>query len=134
MYLLDTDVVFELRRPEPHPSVVRWITEAPSDQLFLSAATMGEIQAGIENVRDWDPRSATELEVWLEAVIESGAVLPIDAECFREQARVQHRRPRGVSRVAMIAATARVHQLTVVTRDGRDFRRLGVGCVNPFEL
>ena len=133
MYLLDTGVVLELRRPDPHPSLVRWITEVPSDQLFLSAATVGEIQAGIENVRDWDPRSATELEVWLEAVVESGAVLPMDAECFRGYARIQHRRPRGVSRVAMIAATARVHQLTVVTRDGRDFRRLGVSCVNPFE-
>ena len=74
MYLLDTGVVSELRRPEPHPSLVRWITETPSDQLFLSAATLGEIQAGIENVRDWDPGSATRLEVWLEAVIESGAV------------------------------------------------------------
>ncbi len=134
MYLLDTGVVSELRRPEPHPSLVRWITETPSDQLFLSAATLGEIQAGIENVRDWDPGSATRLEVWLEAVIESGAVLPMDEECFREYARIQHRRPRGVSSVAMIAAAARVHQLTVVTRDGRDYRRLGVTCVNPFEL
>ncbi len=134
MYLLDTGVVFELRRPEPHPSLVRWITEAPSDQLFLSAATLGEVQAGIENVRDWDPGSATRLEVWLDAVIESGAVLPMDAECFREHARIQHRRPSAVSSVAMIAATARVHRLTVVTRDGRDYRRLGIGCVNPFEL
>ena len=134
MYLLDTGVVSELRRPQPHPSLIRWITEAPPDQLFMSAATLGEIQAGIQNVRDWDPRSATELEVWLEAVIESGAVLPMDAECFREYARIQHRRPRGVSGVAMIAAAARVHQLTVVTRDGRDYRRLGVACVNPFGL
>ena len=134
MYLLDTGVVSELRRPEPHPSLVRWITETPSDQLFLSAATLGEIQAGIENVRDWDPGSATRLEVWLEAVIESGAVLPMDAECFREYARIQHRRPRGVSSVAMIAATARVHQFTVVTRSLQDYRRLGVICVNPVEL
>ena len=133
MYLLDTGVVLELRRPEPHPSLVRWITEAPSDQMFLSAGTLGDIQAGIENVRDWDPGSATRLEVWLEAVIESGAVLPMDAECFREYARIQHRRPQGVSSVAMIAATARVHQLTVVTREIADYRRLGVGSVNPFE-
>lgn len=133
MYLLDTGVVSELRRPEPHPSLVRWITETPSDRLFLSAATLGEIQAGIQSVSDWDPRSATELETWLEAVVESGAVLPMDAGCFREYARIRHRRPRGVPSVAMIAATARVHQLTVVTGDGRDFRRLGVGCVNPFE-
>lgn len=134
MYLLDTGVVSELRRPEPHPSLVRWITETPSDRLFLSAATLGEIQAGIQNVRDWDPRSAAELDVWLEAVVESGAVLPMDEECFREYARIQHRRPRGRRGIVMIAATARVHRFTVVTRDRRDFRRLGVSCVNPFEL
>ena len=133
MYLLDTSVVSELRRPEPHPSLIRWITEVPSDQLFLSAATLGEIQAGIQNVRDWDPRSATELDVWLEAVVESGAVLPMDEECFREYARIQHRRPACRRGTVMIAATARMHQLTVVTRDGRDFRRLGVSCVNPFD-
>ena len=133
MYLLDTSVVFELRRPEPHPSLTRWIAEVPSDQLFLSAATLGELQAGIEKVRDWDPRSASELEIWLEAVVESGAVLPMDAECFRECARIQHRWPRGRKSIAMIAATARVHQFTVVTRDGGDFRRLGVACVNPFD-
>ena len=131
MYLLDTSIVSELRRPEPHPSLARWIAEVPSDRLFLSAATLGELQAGIEKVRDWDPRSASELETWLEAVVESGAVLPMDAECFRECARIQHRRPRGGSRVAMIAATARVHQFTVVTADGEVFRRLGVAWVNP---
>lgn len=133
MYLLDTGVVSEIRRPRPHTSLARWIAEVPSDQLFISAVTVGKIQAGIQTVRDWDPRSATELETWLEAVVESGAVLPMDAECFREYARIRHRRPRGVPSMAMIAATARVHQLTVVTRDGRDFRRLGAGCVNPFE-
>lgn len=134
MYLLDTGVVLELRRPEPHPRLVQWLTETQSDHLFLSAVTLGDIQAGIENVRDWDPASATRLEVWLEAVIESGAVLPMDAECFREYARIQHRRPRAVSSVAMIAAAARVHELTVVTRDVAAYRRLGIGCVNPFDL
>ena len=133
MYLLDTSVVSELRRPEPHPSLTRWIAEAPSDQLFLSAATLGELQAGIEKVRDWDPRSASELEIWLEAVVESGAVLPMDAECFTECARIQHRRPRGRKRIAMIAATARVHQFTVVTRKVEAFRQLGVARVNPFD-
>ena len=133
MYLLDTGVVSELRRPQAHPSLVRWITQARSDRLFLSAVTLGEIQAGIQDVRDWDPRSATELEVWLEAVGESGAVLPMDEECFREYARIRHRRPACRRGTVMIAATARVHQFTVVTRDGRDFRRLGVSCVDPFD-
>ena len=133
MYLLDTGVVSEIRRPQPHPSVARWIAEVPSDQLFVSAVTVGEIQAAVQTVRDWDPRSATELEVWLDAVVESGAVLPMDAECLRERARIQHRGPRNLRNVAMIAATARVHQLTVVTGNVPDFRRFGVPCVNPFD-
>ncbi len=133
MYLLDTGVVSEIRRPQPHPSLARWIAEVPSDQLFVSAVTVGEIQAGIQNVRDWDRRSATELEVWLDAVVESGAVLPMDAECLRERARIQHRGPRSLRTVAMIGATARVHQLTVVTRDVQAFRQFGVTCVSPFD-
>ena len=55
MYLLDTNVVSELRRPQPRPSVLRWIAQVPSDQLFLSAVTVGGIQAGIENVRERSP-------------------------------------------------------------------------------
>lgn len=133
MYLLDTGVVSEIRRPQPHPSLARWITEVPSDQLFISAVTVGEIQAGIQTVRDWDPRSATELEVWLDALVESGAVLPMDAECLRERARIQHRGPRNLRTVAMLAATARVHQLTVVTGNVQAFRQFGVACVSPFE-
>ena len=61
MYLLDTNVVSELRRPQPHASVLRWIAAVPSDQLFLSAVTVGEIQAGIESVRERSPSKAHEL-------------------------------------------------------------------------
>lgn len=133
MYLLDTGIVSELRRPEPHPALVRWIAEVPSSQLFLSAATVGDVQAGIQTVRDWDPRKATELEIWLESTLETGAVLPMDAECFRELARIRHRRPRAPRNVAMIAATARVHQFVIVTRNVQDFHQLAVPCVDPFE-
>ena len=134
MYLLDTNVVSELRRPQPSRSVLRWIADVPSDQLFLSAVTVGEIQAGIENVRERDPHKAQELEVWLEQVIDSYGVLPMDAAAFREWARLKLRRVRAESEHAMIAATATVHRLTVVTRDVRDFRRLGVPLLNPFEV
>ena len=133
MYLLDTGIVSELRRPQPQSSLARWIAEVPSEQLFLSAVTVGEIQAGIQKVRDWDPRTAHELDVWLDAVVESGAVLPMDADCLRECARIRHRRPRSHRRVAMIAATARVHQLTVVTGTVQAFRQFGVTCVSPFD-
>jgi len=134
VYLLDTNVVSELRRPQPSRSVLRWIADVPSDQLFLSAVTVGEIQAGIENVRERDPHKAQELEVWLEQVIDSYGVLPMDAAAFREWARLKLRRVRAESEHAMIAATATVHRLTVVTRDVRDFRRLGVPLLNPFEV
>lgn len=134
LYLLDTNVVSELRRPRPHHSVLRWIAGVPSDQLFLSAVTVGEIQAGIEKVRGQDAQKAQELEDWLEQVIDSYGVLPMDAAAFREWARIKRRRSRTLLEDAMIAATAAVHRLTVVTRNVRDFRKLGVPFLNPFEV
>ena len=115
VYLLDTNVVSELRRPQPHPTVVRWIEEMAADELFLSAVTVGEIQAGIELTREQDVAKAEELEAWLSAVLASYNVLPMNAATFREWARLKHRRSDTLLEDAMIAATAVVHRLTVVT-------------------
>lgn len=134
MYLLHTNIVSELRRPQPHRSVLRWFAGVPSNQLFLSAVTVGEIQAGIEDVRERDAHKAQELESWLEQVIDSYGVLPMDAAAFREWARIKRRRSRTLLEDAMIAATAKVHRLTVVTRNVRDFNRLGVPFLNPFDV
>lgn len=133
MYLLDTNVVSELRRFHPHPSVVRWIEDVSAEELFLSAVTIGEIQAGIELTREQDVAKAEELETWLSAVLVSYNVLPMDADTFREWARLKHRRSDTLLEDTMIAATAIVHRLTIVTRNLRDFDQLGVDLLNPFD-
>ena len=133
MYLLDTNVVSELRRQHPHPAVLAWIADVPAEQLFISAVTVGEIQAGIEFTRGQDDARARELEVWLDLVLESDGVVPMDGPAFREWARLMHRRSETLAEDAMIAATAEVRGLTVVTRNVSDFEHLGVAPLNPFE-
>ena len=133
MFLLDTNVVSELRRPRPHGAVLAWIADAPSEQVFISAVTIGEIQSGIEITRENDEARAEELEGWLEAILASYGVLPMDAPAFREWARLMHGRSDAISEDAMIAATAISHRLTVVTRNVRDFEGFDVEMENPFE-
>ena len=133
MYLLDTNVVSELRRPRPDGAVLDWIARVPAEQLFISAVTVGEIQAGIEIIREQDVSKAEEIESWLDRVLASYGVLPMDASAFREWARLMHRRSDTVTEDAMIAATATVHRLTVVTRNVTDFVHLEVELQNPFD-
>ena len=132
VYLLDTNVVSELRKPKPHGAVLQWIQSIPDADLHISAVTIGEIQAGIELTREQDAAKATELEQWLQLVSGSFNVVPMDARVFRVWARLMHRASDTLYEDAMIAATAQVHDLTVVTRNVRDFKNFGVGVVNPF--
>lgn len=90
MYLLDTNIVSELRRPSPHKGVLNWIADIPADQLFLSAVTVGEIQAGIEITREQDSAKAEELEAWLGRVLASYNILSMDAAAFRVWAQLKH--------------------------------------------
>jgi toxin FitB len=132
MYLLDTNVVFELRKPKPHGAVLQWIQDVPDADLHISAVTIGEIQAGIELTREQDPAKATELEQWLELVSSSFNVVPMDAIAFRAWARLMHGTANTLYEDAMIAATAKVHKLAVATRNVKDFKSFGVSVVNPF--
>jgi toxin FitB len=133
MYLLDTNVVSELRRTRPHGGVLAWLESVGDDDLHLSAATIGEIQAGIEITREQDQDKAAEIEAWLEQVVGTSNILSMDARTFRSWARLMHGRPDRLIEDAMIAATAAVHNLTVVTRNVRDFEGLGVRTLNPFD-
>jgi toxin FitB len=132
-YLLDTNVVSELRRPRPHGAVVAWLRAVPDDRLFLSAVTIGEIQAGIERTRRGDRAKAADIERWLDRVTNLYNVIAMDAVCFRRWARLMDGRSDALIEDAMIAATALVHDLTLATRNLRDFAPFGVPTVDPFE-
>jgi predicted nucleic acid-binding protein len=132
VYLLDTNVVSELRRPRPHGAVVAWLRATPDSDLHLSAVTIGELQAGVEITREQDAAKATEFEAWVGRVAATYNVLPMDAETFRRWARLMHRRSDDLIEDAMIAATAAAYNLTVVTRNVRDFVPFGVATFNPF--
>ena len=132
MFLLDTSVVSELRRVRPDPGVLAWIKGVDNAALFVSAVTIGEIQAGIELTRDQDPAKAEEIEAWLDLLASSYEVLAMNTAALREWARLMHRRSDTLYEDAMIAATARVHGLTVVTRNVADYRALGSIVLNPF--
>ena len=132
MYLLDTNVVSELRKHKPHGAVLAWLQGVDELQLHLSAVTIGEIQAGIELTREQDPAKADEIEAWLAQVAAAYNVLPMDATAFRLWAQLMHRQSDTLYEDAMIAATAKAHGLTVVTRNVADFKRFGVPLLNPF--
>ena len=132
MYLLDTNVVSELRKQRPHGGAVAWLESLDDAQLYLSAVTLGEIQAGIEMTREQAPEKAEEIEAWLELVAGAYNVLPMDAAAFRAWARLMHKKSDTLYEDAMIAATANVHGLTVATRNVADFKALGLEVFNPF--
>ena len=132
-FLLDTNVVSELRKPRPHGAVLAWLQSTNDADLHLASVTLGEIQAGIEITRDQDPVKAKEIERWLDQLSGSFNLLPMDGAAFRCWAQLMHRRSDTLYEDAMIAAIARVHNLTVVTRNGADFQEFGVALLNPFE-
>ncbi|HEV8239710.1 MAG TPA: type II toxin-antitoxin system VapC family toxin [Thermoanaerobaculia bacterium] len=132
MYLLDTNVVSELRKPRPHGSVVAWLEATDNADLHLAAVTLGELQAGVEVTRRQDAAKATEIEAWIDQVAQTWNVLPLDGPTFRTWARLMHGRQDELLVDALIAATAIQHGLVVVTRNVRDFAPFGLETLDPF--
>src|SRR5712691_4451057 len=132
MYLLDTNVISETRRPRPHRGVIAWLLSVAAEQIFLSAVTLGELQIGVEKLRQQDTARAEIIEKWVDSVAGSYNVLPMDRRAFRRWAQLMRGQPSDLVADAMIAATAVVHGLTIVTRNVRDFERLGLSPIDPF--
>ncbi|HTQ96793.1 MAG TPA: type II toxin-antitoxin system VapC family toxin [Candidatus Acidoferrum sp.] len=132
-YLIDTNVVSEMRKKKPHGGVLAWLRSLDEEQALLSAVTFGEIQRGVELTRTQDPLKANEIEAWAAQLERAAHVLPMDSACFREYARLMRDRSEALTEDAMIAATARVHGLIVATRNENDFDLLGVPVFNPFK-
>jgi toxin FitB len=131
-YLLDTNVVSELRKPRPHGGVIAWRRSVPRHHLAIPAVVLAELQAGVELTRKQAPAKAHELEGWIDNVVMYYTILPADGAIYREWARLMHGRSVNLGADAMIAATAKTMSLKVVTRNIKDFTIFGVEVFNPF--
>lgn len=133
-YLLDTNVLSETRKPQPAAGVVGWIAATPPGLLHVSVLTMGEIEQAITRIRGrGDQDKASALERWLRD-LESGfgdRVLPVTLPVTAAWGRQQYAQHLPVID-ALIAATARVHGMTVVTRNVKGFELAGVPVLNPY--
>jgi len=132
VFLLDTNVFSELRKARPHGAVLAWVGTVPPSRLFVSAMTVAEIQAGVELTREQDSTKASEIEAWLTRMIATSQVLPMDLEVARIWAKIMHGKSKSMDEDGWIAATAKHHRFTVVTRNVRDFVGFGVDIFNPF--
>lgn len=133
MYLLDTNIISELRKPKPRGAVLEWYKNIADEDLYISAVSIGEIQAGIELTREQDKKKAESLELWLQDIANAHNILPMTSTTFILWAKLMHTQSNTVREDAMIAATAIEKKLTVVTRNTKDFRRFKITLLNPFD-
>lgn len=133
-FLIDTNVLSELRRKLPSPAVQAWFQAHPAPTLFLSVLTIGEIRKGIEGLADATRRQA--LSAWLDVELPgffSGRILPIDVAVADRWGRLVGAAGRPLPAIdSLLAATALVHGLTLATRNTQDFAGLPVPVVNPW--
>jgi predicted nucleic acid-binding protein len=132
-FLLDTNIVSEIRKPKPHGGVLAWFTANQSAYLATPAIALFELQMGVGKVQESDPLRAAEYDFWIGRIEGGTNVLPLDAAAAREAARLLYKMPMEMMADAMIAAIARVHGLTVATRNTKHFEKFSVPLVNPFE-
>ena len=132
MYLLDTNVVSELRRRRPDPAVAQWVAQAPGRQ-FLSVVVIGELTRGVELLHRKDPQQGQALAEWLTALVDDFAdgILPVTVQVATTWGRLGARRPLPTGD-GLIAATALVHDLALVTRNVDDYQGVGVRLFDPF--
>jgi predicted nucleic acid-binding protein len=112
-YLLDTNVISEVRSPKPHGAVLEWIAALRPQEIFVPSIALFELQAGVELTRRQDPGKAQEIERWIDALCRLDNILPLDWQCFRLCAKL-------------------IDGLTVATRNIRDYRHFEVPVLNPF--
>jgi predicted nucleic acid-binding protein len=133
-YLLDTNVISEVRRKTPDPSVIEWFSKRPASTLYLSVLTLGELRKGIESVKDLDRRLA--LTDWLETDLSAffkGRILPIDVKVSDRWGKLLATAGRPLPAIdSLLGATAAHYGLNIVTRNSRDFDNLGLSIINPW--
>ena len=133
--LIDTNIISEIRKGDRcNPRVAAWYASLEDESIYLSVLVLGEIRRGIERVKPSDPSQARALETWLSAVTKSFAdrILPIDKEVADTWGRMGARRPLSTTD-ALLAATAKVNGMTLITRNTSHVEGLGVSVFNPFE-
>jgi len=133
-YLLDTNVVSEVRKARADPGVLAFLSASESDLLFVSVLTLGELRKGVAIKRLTDPADAERIGAWAEGIAANFAdrVLPVDAAVARVWGDLSAARPVPVID-ALLAATALVHGLTLVTRNSRDFQFANLAVLNPWK-
>jgi predicted nucleic acid-binding protein len=133
-YLLDTNVVSEARKPKADANVLSWLAAVPDDDLYISVLVIGEIRQGIERLRRRDPARAEVFDTWLSTVLRDygDRIMPVTAEVAEEWGRLNVPDPLPVID-GLMAATAKLHGWTLVTRNVADLTATGVRLLNPFD-
>ena len=135
-YLIDTNIISEVRKgPRCDPNVASWYAKIADGSLYLSVLVLGEIRKGIERIRPKDNAQANAIENWLVAVNKAFGerILPVDRAVANEWGRLNASRPLPIID-GLLAATAKTHRMTLVTRNTADIAGLDVYILNPFEL